>query len=194
MKAKICILIASICPIFAQAGDAPVNPYEGLAPESVFIMGFGWKEISQQCTKKEGFLECIPPDQALENWSEMLSTHYVTRSELDEEKSSSVQNLLDSFRKAKLSSYPGSKVSWQIIEKNEDNAMYEWILHEQHEDIPPQHEIVRMFLTKGFLHRVGFTKRQVQMSPKEREQRLTILKQQTFVVSDTQLAFLLGRG
>ena len=141
-----------------------------------------WKEIIRYVNKKEGIVERIPIDQTKQNWSELICVQYYDSSEYHKD-IDFFNIVLHSLRDATLSAYPGNKVTWQIIEKDQNSVIFEWILHQPYMDIPAQHEISRAILTDTGFHRVGFTRKNEEMSVEEREKWIKILKENTAVVS-----------
>jgi len=145
-----------------------------------------WKEISYYISKEKGLVERIPMNQTVENWSELIRVQFFDRSQwkkgLYQASFFSIPNVLERLRDATLERYPGSKVSWRIIERNKKDAIYEWILHKPHEDIPAQHEIARIFLTKTGLHSVGFTHKSSEMSADKKRKWVKLLQQSASVV------------
>lgn len=142
-----------------------------------------WKEISRYVSKKNGVIETIPLNQTIKNWSELICVQYIDHSGWNKNVVHTIENVLERVRKQTLSSFPENIVTWHTIEKNEDGIIYEWALHQPYNNISPQHEIARAFLTPSGFHRVGFTRKNGQMCPEEREKWIKLLRENSSVVS-----------
>lgn len=141
-----------------------------------------WKEISRCVNAKEGVVEVIPLNQTKQNWSELIGVQYMSSAEWNVS-ACTLEKLLDCIRKETLSAYPKDTVSWQIIEKNNDGIIYEWIMHKPYKNISVEHEVARAFLTPSGLHRVGFTRKNGPMSSEERAKWIQLLRENSSVVS-----------
>lgn len=136
-----------------------------------------WKEISRLHTVTERAYEYIPIDQQEGNWSELIAVHYFDRFSINKKAANSIDGFMEVYREQLAKSYPGNEVTFRIIEKNESDAIYEWILHKRYNSIRPQHEIVRAFLTKTGFHRIGVTHQDHEMSSVERGKWIKFLKE-----------------
>ena len=141
-----------------------------------------WKEIVRSVNEKEGMVERIPLNQTANNWSELIGMQHYSISDWDKSLVISIKDIVDHMEKTTRSAYPGNKVTWRILEKNESDIIYEWILHKGYKNVPPQHEIVRAFLTKNCFHRIAFAKRYSEMSVVEREKWIKLLRESVTVV------------
>ena len=134
MKEKLAILLAAVF-ILVTCGTTQAHTYnDHLPPETIVLKSLNnsyakWKEISRYVTEKEGMIECIPPDQQIANWSELICIQYFDKSSIKNQASTSVHDIVELFRKSTLAAYPGNKVTWNLIEKNKSDVIYEWILH-----------------------------------------------------------------
>jgi len=186
MKKKAYLIILSIFILlkgFIYADDSSPTPLETAILKLPDNSEANWKEISRFLSNKEGSIETIPLNQTIQDWSELICIQYIDTSEWKKNIDPTLDSVLDCVRKETLSSYPEKMVTWNIIEKNQDDVIYEWILHKSYKNNPPQHEISRAFLTKRGLHRVGFTRKNGQMSLEEREKWVNLLKENSSVVS-----------
>lgn len=189
MKKKLHLLIIPIFILIIQ-GTAYTLISVGPPPPETIVLTLpdnsyaAWKEIARKVSENEGLVEHAPFNQTLVNLSELITIQYHSRTTWNRERASSVslEELLDSIREATSFSYPGSKITWKIIEKSEHDSIYERILHGEGA-IPTEHDIVRVFLTKFGLHRVVFTRKHTEMSPEEREKWIRLLKESATVVS-----------
>jgi hypothetical protein len=139
-----------------------------------------WKELSRHVTEKEGVVERIPRTQTMQNWEELLAIQYFDGRSLDRQVITSAEYFVDCIKKEVLAAYPGSKVTWRIIENNKNDILYEWILHQPYKAIPPQHEIARAVLTKKGLHRIGWTHKNSEVGMFERTKWINLLKGRRF--------------
>ena len=142
-----------------------------------------WREISRIVDEKKCIVERIPLDQTNSNWSELIAIQYADKENLIMKGCIFIEDCIDLIREQTINSHPGKKVTWRIIDKCKTNIIYEWILHEQYKDIPPQHEIARAFLTEKGFHRIGFTRKNNEMNLDEREKWIELLRESVSVVS-----------
>lgn len=170
-------ILAMLCGAI-YAGHYPPETVILTLPDENYA---GWKEIARGVSKKEGVIECIPVSQEVENWSELISIQYKDRADINREAARSIEAAVDCLRKTTVAAYPGNKVTWTILEKNKSDILYEWILHESYQNIPPQHELARAFLTEQGLHRVGFVRQNREMSAEEREKWIKSLRKSAVV-------------
>lgn len=193
MKNKLSILIMSIFMLVAH-GAAYASTHVDHPPAETIILKLpsnscaNWKEIGRSVTEKEGIVERIPFNQTVKNCSEHICIQFYDRSTWGKMRGASAEKLLDQLRETILTAYPGNKVTWKIIEKNENDFIYEWILHKPYKDVSPQHEIARYFLTENGFHRIGFTRKNAEMNAAEREGWIKLLKENTSVVSFEEAA------
>ena len=141
-----------------------------------------WKELNRDVTEKAGIVERIPCSQTPRNWNELLAIQYFDGADWDKKTVNSVEYIVGKIQETTLAAYPGKKITWNIIEKNSQDLIYEWILHETHQDIPPQHEISRAILTKTGFHRIGITHKNTVMSSEVRSKWLSLLKNNVSVI------------
>ena len=137
-----------------------------------------WKEIARRVNENEGFVERIPIDQTTTNWTELIGIQYLDVKHWDME---NIEYIMEAIEAQTISDYPGNKVTWNIIEKNKDDIIYEWILHKPYKNIPNQHEVARAFLINGIFHRVGFTRKNAEMSANERNTWIKLLKKSSVI-------------
>lgn len=139
-----------------------------------------WKEISRFLGKKEGVVERIPKNQTIDKWNQVIVFQYNT----DAKRSTiGVRAISDGLKTATKKAYPGSQVTWKLIELNKFDFIYEWVLHTPYKDIPVQHEVARGFLTEKGFHRVAFNRRYQQMDENEKNKWLKVLKESVSVES-----------
>ncbi|MBX9744390.1 MAG: hypothetical protein K2X08_04170 [Chlamydiales bacterium] len=142
-----------------------------------------WKEISRYVTKKKGLVERIPVDQSVKNWKNLICVQFYDRSVFDKKGKKSIEDVIESIRASTISSYPGNKVTWKVLEKNKDALIYEWILHEAYEHVSPQHEVTLAILTKTGFHRIGYTQKNAELTPEERLKWINRLKDSYSIMS-----------
>lgn len=190
MRKKLCLLL--IIPTFTlliQGAAYALTSVDHPPPETIILRlpnnGYAnWKEIVRQVSENEGLVERIPSNQTVETLSELITIQYHGRATWNKERASSasLEELLASIREITSFSYPGSKITWKIIEKSEYDSIYEQILRGEGAT-PTEHDIARVFLTPSGLHRVAFTRKHTEMSFEEREKWIRLLKESASVVS-----------
>jgi hypothetical protein len=178
-----CILGLSVFMLLTQGKAYAIALVERPPSKSIVLKlpnngHANWKEVARSVTKKEGIVERIPLDQTPQNWSELISIQYSEKS-----KSDSLESILGRMRDRTFATYADKRGTWQVIENNQQDCIYEWILHEPHEDGPPYHEIVRMFTTEFGIHRIGFTRQNAEIDTDEREKWIQLFKKSTSLVS-----------
>jgi hypothetical protein len=187
MKSRFCVLIISIF-MGLHSNVYGVDLIEGFPTETVLLrlpenMEKNWKEINRYVNKKQGIIESIPLDQTVQNWTDLICIAYYSKSVFSNKKVvQSVDAWVNKIRSIALSGYPDDIATWKIIEKNENDVIYESILHKTYSSMPAQSEIARAFLTDSGAHRVGFTKKNALMSTEEKKKWIKILKENTSVV------------
>lgn len=185
---KYFILILSI----ALGGCAPTPPkayvfYTKTNPSEsvVFKLPDGnkanWKEILRQVNGKEGLVESIPNDQTEQNWTDLIAIQYIGN--VTKKNVPSLDVWINGMRSSFILAHPGKKVTWKVIEKHNSDFIYEWALHEAYGSVAPQHEVARLFITESGTYRAGFTRKNSEMSPEEKEKLIKLLKENTAIVS-----------
>ena len=188
MRKKLATFLISAFMLFTYGTVHATTATDHLPSETIVLKSpnnsyANWKEIARFVTEKEGVIEYIPSDQQIANWSELICIQYFDKSAMKKKASNSIEDAMELFRESILAYYTGNKVTWRLIEKNKSDAIYEWILHKPFKDIPPQHEVARAFLTDMGLHRIGFTRKNKEMSSEERERCIKSLQDSVAVVS-----------
>ena len=145
-----------------------------------------WKEINRLVAEKEGIVELIPSKQNAANWSQLIAIQYYDKSAMNPKTTKSIAASVKAIRDTTIAAYPGNKVTWNIIEKNENDIIYEWILHNAYKNSPPQHEISRAFMTKKGFHRIGLTCKHREMTKDERENWLRSLRDSVSIKSNEE--------
>jgi len=134
-----------------------------------------WKQIAKIIDLDKRFIELIPTDQEITNWSEILVIQFFGGKDRNK-KTVSTKQIAEQTRKTLFEKYPGSKISWNLLEQTESHYMYEWILHVPYVHIPPQHVIGLSLLTDKGIHNVIFNRRFKEMDQKERLKWIEIIK------------------
>lgn len=183
MSSKIASIFTILLFLFSL-GSVHSDDFKKVFPSETFLLNLpnnesqNWKEISRYISAKETMVESIPCDQTAENWSELIAFQFFRmRGE-----GKSIDDIIYNIRETILSAYPEGKVTWNIIEKNKNDIIYEWALHEQYNNVPPQHEIARGISTEKGLHRIGFTLKNKEMTPDIREKWVKLLRESALVV------------
>lgn len=145
-------------------------------------MNIKWKELQRIINNcKDAVIEIVPEKQNSQNFTDLITIQTLGKPEENDQSPYKLKTFLKSVKETALSSYPGSKVTWDLIEEHENDAVYEWQLHKKYKDIPAQHEITRLFVTDSTVYQVGFMKKG-KMKPEERELWTNILKQNVSLV------------
>lgn len=175
------ILSLALCFSFTHCfADIPLES----PPKETIILNLpnckvsDWKEVSRLLVKEAGLIERIPKNQTVDNWNELIAIQYFTNIE---KSPFSLNTIIDTLKKTTINAYPGSQVTWRLIEKNKSDFTYEWILHTPYKDIPIQHEIARGFLIENKYHRIGYTRRYKEMDQTEKNTWLKALKESVAV-------------
>ncbi len=170
-----------------EATPKTASDYKGYPTETAILNlssdeQSNWKEISRQ-NGASLLVERIPINQTPENWSELIGIQYVDLRHLDENPTvhSKIEVVAATLKKMTLSSYPGKKVTWVTIEKNKNDIIYQWTLHEPYFDTPAQTEIAKGFFTKSGFHRIGFTSKKTELTADEKQLWIQLLKEATVV-------------
>lgn len=188
MKKKCITLFVSAFILCAHGNMHPMTPINDLGIDMVLLKlpsrsAANWKEISRHTTEQEGMVEFIPSNQRTSSWSELVSIQYFDKSIVKGKMARSIKEAINALQKETLASYEGTKITWNLIELNKSDAIYERILHRSLNNLIPEHDIAKAFLTDAGFHRVAFTRKYKEMSPKEREQCIEILRNSTSLVS-----------
>lgn len=157
-----------------------------------------WREVSWMLTAEDLTTERIPENQELTNWTDLIFIYFCSTVSNE---SISIDRILEKHHQAAIEHYPGKKISWNVIQKNRFDVMYEWTLHTQYKDIPPQHIISRVFLTKNGLNTIALNHRKMEMDQKEREKWIALLSKNITIEnvknvhgSDSTLSLLAQSG
>ncbi len=133
-----------------------------------------WKEIGRLVTQKEALVELIPCDQSEQNFSELIGIQYY---DISDRKIPSARNFMNTLRQEFLSAHPDFKLSWNIIEQNKDDIIYEWALVTPLNEL--EQEISRLCIKDKEFHRIGFTKKHKEFLPEERQHWIKLLREST---------------
>lgn len=158
-----------------------INPFElfSLSRETFVLKlpedNLNWKERNRVMTLDYYLVERIPVDQDPVKWCESIGI------EMQREKSAihrtiTIDSIAETIKRDTARRLPGVNVTWNQLYKSRSELLYEMIIHSQHTDTPPSHEITRVFLTREEVHRIGFSRRYEEMSKAEREKWIEILQ------------------
>jgi hypothetical protein len=147
-----------------------------------------WKSIYRIATTKEGLVEYIPSNQTSADWVDLIAIQYFDLSDMELNKNS-FNEILDSIKQTTITKYPDCKVTWNVIEKKQEEATYEWILHCKSGEIPPQHEIVRIFYHANKIHRIGFTHKNEMINAADRNKWIQQLSESVSFISQANPKF-----
>lgn len=142
-----------------------------------------WKENNREISEKMIDIHLLPSDQSYLEWSDMMYIQYFDLSlfELAEEKEKTIENVSNILFEQGKFLFPTAKPSIKMIEKNINDATYEIIVDNECE-ILPKHDLIRIFLSKTAVHRIGFSKNDSQMTTEEREENLKLLKENASII------------
>ncbi|MDP1835562.1 MAG: hypothetical protein Q8K75_06480 [Chlamydiales bacterium] len=124
-----------------------------------------WKEITRDISSEAAIAEFIPANQGVDDWKHLIC---LQRFEIVGNTADAMKQVMSTIENETLKKYPGSEVTFNILKCQVSDVLYEWKLHKDYEDIPTQHEVARLFLTDGYLYRIGVTKRYLYMDDSER--------------------------
>lgn len=142
-----------------------------------------WKEISRSISKEGALVERIPLNQIAKNWSEMIAIEFYPISTITKDKSIDLDTIIDCFKEEVMSGYPIKKVTWNLIEKNASEVIYEWVLYSPYQNIAPQQEIAKLVVTDAGMHRIGVTQKVKKMTSEERAEWLALLQNSTSIMN-----------
>lgn len=188
MKKTLATIVASIFMLLTvSTAHATVSIVQ--QPSETVILNLpnneavNWKEVAWSVTATQGLVERIPKTQNNQDWSELITVQFFHKSLLPERRAANIMTrALDRIRESALCSHPESMVTWNIIEKNKNDSIYEEILHTPHKDSLPYHKVTRCFLTDTGFHSISFTHKATKMSADERTTWIRLLKESASVV------------
>jgi len=141
-----------------------------------------WKEIKRVMNERKVRIEMIPLDQRPGKWSELIGIQFFDRSVWDQKQANTVEAMVERLKTGIITSFRGKQITWNIIDKNEDDILYEWYVTKPNKNDRPEHEIVRAFLTDAGFHKVGFTQIKKKLTPEQREKWIKLLRENVSVV------------
>lgn len=89
----------------------------------------------------------------------------------------SVQDLMQNMKAGLEQQFP--EVQWQVMQAEDNNVVFEWWL--QGEDLPQQHEIVRLLQGDEDIHRLAYSVQTAPLAQEQREQWIKRLQQAKLV-------------
>jgi len=182
MKKRSFILRISVLILFTEA-TAYVTTIADPPPLQTIVLKLpngghnDWKEMKRNVTKDEASIICIPLDKLRENCSEAIHIQYHAF-----KGSESAEIALDMIRDGVLNAYPDNKVTWNIIEKNKHDFLYEWSVDNLKGSPSSITEIARVFLTSSGAHRVLFVTQNSAMSAEKRKKWVQLFKESASLV------------
>jgi hypothetical protein len=171
-------IIATTCLV---ANDDP-RKAQKIFPSETFLMempqkGQKWKDISRYISSIAAQIECIPFDQNEKNWSELIAIQFFRI------RGGCLKDIISEVKETALSSYPGTKVTWNILEEAENEVIYEWTIHEPFLSVPPQYEVAKAMLSPRGFHRIGYTVRNKEVTDQRKAELTKLIRKNTRVVS-----------
>ncbi len=184
---KLTSIFTSLFLLFSEFASAN-NSGRRTPPEAVTLKlppdnKMEWKEISKNISEKDVTVEWVPSAQSASNWTQLIAIQYYDKTVLDWKVKNSVEKIVDQILMKIVTSYPSGRATCNVIQKNKNEIIYEWILHKPYNGIPPQHEIAKGILTEKGFHRVGFTRKNYKMGNDEREKWLKLLKESVMIAA-----------
>ncbi len=180
MRKLMTILVACFAIASLEASQKPLFS-DTAALRTVDLSG-DWKEIGRSQQNDIGIVEYVPIDQSPANWTDLICFQRINKTSSNKGTTQSIDHFLKAMQASTLSAFPGRKATFNVIEKSKSEAIYEWSLQEPYKNVQPQHEVVRVFLSKKAIHRVGYTKRNQMMSSQEHDFWLGTLKSSALVI------------
>jgi len=174
------ILVACFAIASLEASQKPLFS-DTAALRTVDLSG-DWKEIGRSQQNDIGIVEYVPIDQSPANWTDLICFQRINKTSSNKGTTQSIDHFLKAMQASTLSAFPGRKATFNVIEKSKSEAIYEWSLQEPYKNVQPQHEVVRVFLSKNAIHRVGYTKKNQMMSSQEHDLWLGTLKSSAIVI------------
>ncbi len=118
-----------------------------------------WKVVHEYHSPKgESYKEWVPEGQSLKNYKEMLTIASHDMAKLKKRPQSAVE-IVEIIREMTKSSYPGSRVKWNVFRQSLYDVEYEWQLLDKYLDVEKQHEIIRIIFEGNTFFQVTFTKK-----------------------------------
>lgn len=125
-----------------------------------------WREVSRFVSKDLCTVERIPENQEVNDWIDLIDIHFYKN---DGKKRRNIEKILKSFHQVALDRYSQKKLTWKVLQKDKNTALYEWILHSYHNGIAPQHVIARVFVTGDGIHTISYDHQYTPLDQKERD-------------------------
>lgn len=120
-----------------------------------------WKVGYQHIEKfsNDNISEYIPYDESIKNWSKMVTVQFKSGRKDDP------QVFMNDLKNKMIKRC--ENLVWDVIKKEKNSVLYEWRIKEcsPHSD---QHEIAKLILGNDGLHRVAYTEKVQNISPKKR--------------------------
>lgn len=117
----------------------------------------GWKVgyVHDAGWGKGSIVEYIPENEAISNWSKLLTIQFLEGNKDDPEQFMNKLRVQMQGRCANL--------TWNVLHKNSDSILYEWVLRgcKPHSN---QHEIAKLLKGNDGLHRISYTQKDSQLS------------------------------
>jgi hypothetical protein len=133
-----------------------------------------WHLGNQAANRQEAVREYVPVSQTVEDWKELVTSHYFARG----------VPLHDYFEQVKAGLSRGCpSLSTSVLEESEDTIIYEW-RHNGCQGYPPQHQIDRASRSGKEMLVLSFVEKTPQLSEEKRTAWLKILKDASILPAD----------
>ena len=125
-----------------------------------------WHLGYQVANRQEAAREYVLVGQTIENWKELVTSHYFAHG----------VPLRDYFEQVKAGLSRGCpSLTTSVLEESDDNMLYEW-RHDGCQSYPPQHQIDRVTRSGKGMLQLSFVEKTAQLSQEKRTAWLAILK------------------
>jgi hypothetical protein len=134
-----------------------------------------WHLGYQAGNRQEAIREYVLVGQTVENWKELVTSHYFAHD----------VPLSSYFEQVKAGLARGCEsLSISVLEESENTMLYEW-RHDGCQGYPPQHQLERATRTGKETLVLSFVEKTPQLSPEKRSAWLTILKDASIPPADS---------
>lgn len=176
MKFKYCILfvfVTAFCLLDAYEESLP-NIVEMLVlPDK---MQQNWKCITHSKDQKQELIEYIPVEQDVLDLSDLVTIMLVDVTEWRKIGLSTAEDFFEHLKETQAKNNPFDRTEWTLVEKNENELMYEYLwLGPPYLDLPLEHEVVIIVLRDNTFYRLAYTHKHERMSASDKEKWTSVI-------------------
>ncbi len=146
-----------------------------------------WREFNKSIYPGKAWINYIPYQQIPQNYTEHIHIEYEEHSSDHADHRHPMVLVEKQFQNHPFTTYPKGGFSWNIIYpepsktspdmyQEPQDILYEWIFHQSVENHPQEHNLTRLISTEHGLHTITFTRRNREMTNKERAHRIQELQ------------------